>query len=73
MFEFNFFYINLKNKMGNNRVNKTGTETGTIFSNDKITDEEFRRLSISSGYSIEKINFYYQSFIIDCPNGKLSR
>ena len=69
MFEFNFFYLNLKNKMGNNRVNKSGA----THIDDKISDEEFRQLSISSGYSLEKIKFYYQSFINDCPNGKLSK
>ncbi len=65
MFEFSFFYFNLKNKMGNSKFKQTQSK--------KLTDEEFQQISIESGYSVEKIKLYYQSFIADCPNGKLSK
>ena len=65
MFEFSFFYFNLKNKMGSVKSKQTPLK--------QITDYELRQLSIQSGYSIEKIKLYYESFIADCPNGTLSK
>jgi len=65
MFEFSFFYFNLKNKMGSVKSKQTPVK--------QITDYELRQLSIQSGYSIEKIKLYYESFIADCPNGTLSK
>jgi hypothetical protein len=51
--------------MGNSKFKQTQSK--------KLTDEEFQQISIESGYSVEKIKLYYQSFIADCPNGKLSK
>lgn len=65
MFEFSFFYFNLKNKMGNSKHKQVHCKN--------LSDDEFSQISIRSGYSIDKIKAYYQSFIADCPKGKLSK
>lgn len=38
-----------------------------------LTDDELLNLSIDNGYSFESVKKYYESFMNDCPSGKLSR
>ncbi len=38
-----------------------------------LTDDEILGLSEASGYSFESVKIYYETFMSDCPSGKLSR
>ena len=50
--------------MGNKKVKEYQTT---------LTDDEILELSEASGYSFESVKKYYESFMNDCPSGKLSR
>lgn len=39
----------------------------------KLSDDEILKLANASGYSFESVKKYYESFIFDCPTGRLSR
>ncbi len=53
--------------MGNKKVKETRNNCSTL------RDEEILELAIASGYSFESVKQYYETFMIDCPSGKLSR
>ena len=50
--------------MGNNKVKESASQ---------ITSEEIYRLAASSGYSFDSVKNYHESFMYDCPGGKLYR
>ena len=50
--------------MGNQKVKQQGRD---------LTEIELCLLSKKSGYSVQQIKRYYKSFLIDCPDGKLSK
>ena len=38
----------------------------------ELSDDDILQLCIITGFSKEIIMHYYEGFLIDCPNGKLS-
>ncbi len=50
--------------MGNNKVKE---------SVNTLSTEEIYNLANASGYSFESVSKYYESFMNDCPTGKLYR
>lgn len=41
--------------------------------NGRLSSDEIMQLAKASGYSYESVNRYYESFIYDCPTGRLPR